>query len=95
VAGAEHYLYNKSKIKNSAITSLINYNVDFCHLDVFTDVPLAGSDWTVIDGLSLDAMHQWGIVSSSTAGTSVSNNVYIVFCCQKRLMFSPTGLQVV
>lgn len=95
VAGAEHYLYNKAKIKNSAITSLTNYNVDFCHLDVFTDVPLAGSDWSVIDGLSLDAMHQWGIVSSSTAGAAVSNNVYIIFCCQKRLMFSPTGLQIV
>jgi hypothetical protein len=95
VSGGEHWLYNKGKLKGSAISSLINYNVDFCHLDVFTDVPLPGIDWTIVDGLSLDAQHQWGIVSSSVAGASVNNNIYIIFVCQKKLMFSPTGLQVV
>ena len=91
----EHWLYNKEHLKGSAINSLISYNVDFCHIDSFITDSLCHADWTAIDGLSLDAMHQFSFVSYGTSTNAVTNNVYIIFVCQKTLTLSPSGVQVV
>ena len=91
----EHWLYNKEHLKGSSINSLINYNVDFCHIDSFINDSLCSADWTAIDGLSLDAMHQFSFVSYGSSSNSVTNNVYIIFVCQKTLTLSPSGVQIV
>jgi len=91
---AEHWTYNKSHLKESAIVSLPQYNVEFVHIDNFCTDPLSSIDWSCTDGLDLDAMHQFSFVAYATASQTVSNNVYIAFICQKTLNLLPTGVQV-
>ena len=90
----EQWLYNKKHLTGSAINSIINYNVDFAHIDSFVSDPLCKFDFTTIDGLDLDAMHQYSIAAYGTAGANVSHNVYIVFVCQKTLNFGASGVQI-
>jgi len=90
----EQWLYNKAHLTGSAINSIINYNVDFCHIDSFVSDPLCKFDFTTIDGLDLDAMHQYSIAAYGTSGASVTNNVYVIFVCQKTLNFTPSGVQI-
>jgi hypothetical protein len=93
-SAGEQWLYNKAHLKGSAINSIINYNCDFCHIDSFVSDPLCKFDFTTIDGLDLDAMHQYSIAAYGTSGASVTNNVYVVFVCQKTLNFTASGVQI-
>lgn len=93
-SSGEQWLYNKKHLTSSAINSIINYNVDFCHIDSFVSDPLCKFDFTTIDGLDLDAMHQYSIAAYGTSGAAVNNNVYIVFVCQKTLNFGASGVQI-
>jgi hypothetical protein len=93
-SAGEQWLYNKAHLKGSAIASLINYNIDFCHIDSFVSDPLCQFDFTTIDGLDLDAMHQYSVVGYGTSGAAVNNNIYIVFVCQKTLNFTASGVQI-
>ena len=93
-ANGEHFLYNKAHLRGSAIASMLNYQNDFCHIDSFVSDPLCKFDFTTIDGLDLDAMHQYSIAAYGTSGAAVNNNVYIVFVCQKTLNFGASGVQI-
>lgn len=93
-SAGEQWLYNKRHLRGSTINNMINYNVDFCHIDSFVSDPLCKFDFTTIDGLDLDAMHQYSITAYGTAPTSVSNNVYVIFVCQKTLNFTGAGVQI-
>ena len=90
----EYFTYNKAHLKDSAIISINAYNNDFVHLDNFCSDPVAHIDWSCVDGLDLDAMHQYSFVTYATAGANVTNNVYLAFICQKTLNLLPTGVQV-
>lgn len=90
----EYFTYNKAHLRDSAIISLNAYNNDFVHIDNFCSDPIAHIDWSCIDGLDLDAMHQYSFVVYGTATNSVTNNLYLVFICQKTLNLLSTGVQV-
>ena len=90
----EYFTYNKAHLKDSAILSINAYNNDFVHIDNFCSDPVANIDWSVSDGLDLDAMHQYSFVVYGTATNAVSNNVYVAFICQKTLNLLPTGVQI-
>ena len=90
----EYFTYNKAHLKDSAIISINAYNNDFVHLDNFCSDPVAHIDWSCVDGLDLDAMHQYSFVVYGTATNSVTNNLYLAFICQKTLNLLPTGVQV-
>lgn len=91
---AEYFTYNKAHLKGSAIMSLNAYNNDFVHIDNFCSDPLSKLDWTVSDGLDLDAMHQYSFVVYGTSAVAAQNNVYLAFICQKNLNLLPTGVQI-
>ena len=92
VQNAEWWYYNKNHLLDSSIHTINNYNIDFAHIDNFCSDPLNKIDWTAVDGLSLDAMHQYSFVCYSNA--TVANNMYLIFCCQKTLNFTPAGIQI-
>jgi hypothetical protein len=91
----EHWLYNKKHLKGSCIQSINDYNQSFVHIDSFLNDPLCKADWTAIDGLDMDAMHQYSITFTGTiSGTTPTVNLYVVFCCQKTLHLTPTGVTI-
>jgi hypothetical protein len=93
-SNGEQWLYNKYHLAGSTISSMINYNVDFCHLDNFTMDPLCKVDWSTVDGLDLDSMHQYSVVGYGSAVSSTNVNIYLVFVCQKTLNLTSQGVQI-
>jgi hypothetical protein len=92
---AEQWLYNKSKLYNSALSSLPAYNCDFVHLDSFIGPDsLCTADLTVLDGLDLASNQTYSFVYFGTSGTSVTHNIYLVFSCQKTLNLTPSGIVI-
>jgi hypothetical protein len=92
---AEQWLYNKSKLYNSALSSLPAFNCDFVHLDSFIGPDsLCNADLTVLDGLDLASNQTYSFVYFGTSGTSVTHNIYLVFSCQKTLNLTPSGIVI-
>jgi hypothetical protein len=96
IAAGEQFLVNKNKLTDSAVNSILNYNIDFVHIDSFVDqsVPLCKADFSVVDGLPLDSNHTYTFVSYGVSTSSVTHNVYTCFVAQKTLNISAQGIQV-
>jgi hypothetical protein len=91
----EQWLYNKSKLYNSCLSSLPAFNCDFVHLDSFIGPDsLCNADLTVLDGLDLSSNQTYSFVYFGTSGSSVTHNIYLVFSCQKTLNLTPSGIVI-
>ena len=91
----EQWLYNKSKLYNSCLSSLQAFNCDFVHIDSFIGPDsLCNADLTVLDGLDLASNQTYSFTYFGTSGTSVTHNIYLVFACQKTLNLTPSGIVI-
>jgi hypothetical protein len=91
----EQWLYNKSKLYNSCLSSLPAFNCDFVHIDSFIGPDsLANADLTILDGLDLASNQTFSVFYAGTSGASVTHNIYLVFSCQKTLNLTPSGIVI-
>lgn len=88
----EHWLYNKTELKGSALQGLELHTNDFVHVDSWIGKSLCEYDPSVSDGLPITENHTWGITATTT---SIALQHYIYYCMERKLVIGNFSVQVI